>query len=914
MTAEADTARGPFWSGAGDSRDAGHSSLSWFMAARADAAGRLDADGDLEAAVVAVTGAGPWLARICATDPAALDVLADLTGPVVPVIDAVDPYERVRRIHDLGVLRVAARDLLGLDGIETVGRSLSEVADAVLAEASESAPAAQGLAVVALGKLGARELNYSSDVDLVLVADDDPTHRDASTDARPLLELARTAWRVDLDLRPEGRAGAVVRSLDSYRAYWSRWAEPWEFQALLKARPVAGPPDLGRRFALAAAAAVWGRPFGADELRQLRHLKARSEQHLHRRNLAERELKRGPGGIRDIEFSVQLLQLVHGRSDDTLRRAATLEGLDGLAAGGYVAPEDADAMASAYRFLRRLEHRLQLFAGQPAHTLPTSAERRRHLALVMGYRPEGTRSAEQQLDEELRRHRSNARAIHERLFFRPLLEAFSASPTGPPPVLSEAAVADRLAAFGFADTARTAQAVSELTRGFSRMSQLMQQMLPLLLDWLSGSADPDQGLLGLRILAGGAQSRDRLTTVCRESPTAARQLCLLLGTGPRLARDLQHHPDSLAGLASGEFPAVRPARQLQDQALRSLAWRSGNGATEQGLHHFAQAERLRIAARDILGLDDLGGVGGALSDLADAVIHAALERVAPKVPFAVFGMGRLGGREIGYGSDLDLLMVWDTASTATAEDEREADGAALALLRLIGGSSPSTGAYRVDLDLRPEGRQGPPARSLAAYEAYFERWAAPWERQALLRCRFVAGDADVGAAFENLVGHFVLQRPFGNADVVEIRRTKARMEKERVPAGEDPKFHLKLGPGSTSDVEWTVQLLQLAHRVPGAGTMETLDRLTRSGVVGRADAAVLRDAYNFCSAARNRLFLIRDLPAEALPAPGAVLSTLARSLGRSPSALRNEYTRVTRRARGVTERLFYGAGGPPPRP
>ncbi len=868
-------------------------------------------DPELQRALVAVVTASPWLARVCATEPLALDGLTGLEGPVgptassLPTITSLEPFERVRRTRDLGVLRIAARDLLGLDDLEAVGAALSSLARLVLVEALELAGApSAGLAVVGLGKLGANELNYASDIDLVLVSPDPAAE---PVDPRPFLELARHGWRIDLDLRPEGRSGPVLRTLASYQAYWARWAETWEFQALLKARPVAGDRELGTRFAGAAAEQIWRRPFGADDLRQVRYLKARAELEVQRRHRAEREVKRGPGGIRDIEFSVQLLQMVHGRDDDTVRAPDTLGALDALAAGGYVAPEDADALAHAYRFLRIVEHRLQMYEGQPVHSLPQTPERRRHLAATMGYRPDGGHSSVHQMDEDLRRHRAAVRAIHERLFFRPLLEVFTGGPSRRSPALSEEAVAQRLAAFGFADATRTAQAVTELTRGFSRMSQLMQRMLPVLLDWLSTSADPDQGLLGLRVLAEGAQSRDRLTAICRESPVAARQLCQLLGTGPRLARDLQRHPDALAGLASGQFPAARAVEDLRAQAVRSLSWRSGKGATELGLRQFAQAERLRIAARDVLGLDDIGQVGEDLSDLADAVIDAALGQVAPDVPFTVIGMGRLGGREIGYGSDVDLLLVWDAPEDGTSSGAEPAELAGLALIRLIGGSSPATGAYQVDLKLRPEGRHGPAARSLDAYAAYLERWAAPWEKQALLRSRVVAGDPDVGARFEALVGRFVRDQALSPTDLVEIRRSKARIEKERVPAGEDPKYHLKLGPGSMSDVEWTVQLLQLRHRIEGNGTVETLDRLAAERIVGRSDAAELRDSYVFCARARNRLSLIRDLPGESLPPPGPVLSTLARSLGYSPSGLRNEYARVTRRARRVMERLFYDA-------
>lgn len=874
----------------------------------------MDGDPALRVAILAVVAASPWLARVCATDSLAIDILADLAGgdlPELPHAAHVPPFEQLRRLKELGVLRIAARDLLGLDTVEVVGRRLTALAEGILAEALAATTAASdGMAVVGLGKLGAAELNYSSDIDLMLVAPEDAEEgqgRSHVPDPRPFVEMARSAWRIDLDLRPEGRSGALVRTLASYRAYWSRWAETWEFQALLKSRPVAGDEALGQAFANSAAEQVWGRPFGAEELRELRRMKGRAETELLRRNLQEREIKRGRGGIRDIEFAVQLLQLVHGRSDATLRAPATLDSLAALSSGGYVALEDADALAAAYRFLRKVEHRLQLYEGEQAYTLPRSADRLAHLALMMGYHHGGNRSAEQHFEEDLRRHRATARSIHEKLFFRPLLEAFTSSHAAK--ALPEEAVAERLSAFGFADAVRTAQAVSELTRGFSRMSQLMQRILPLLLDWLSTTPDPDQGLLGLRVLASGQQSRDRLVAVCRESPAGARQLCQLLGTASRFARDLQRHPDCLGGLASGEFPAKRGIRDLTVTAEKSLRWRSGEGSTELGLRLFAQAERLRIGARDVLDLDDVEETGRSLSDLADSVIAAALHHVSPSMPFTVIGMGGLGGREMGYASDLDLMMVWDSegADLPPAQCPASAEAAALALSRLIAGDSPATGAYRVDLGLRPEGRHGPTARSLESYAAYYERWAEPWERQALLRWRFVAGDKRLAEAFGVVADRFVWERPLTAEDILEIRRSKARIEKERVPAGEDPKFHLKLGPGSISDVEWTVQLLQLRHGRPAAGTLEALERLLAAGAVEPADAAVLRDAYRFCVRTRNRLSLIHDAPGDSLPVTGPLLSTLARSLGYTASGLRNDYARATRRARRVMERLFYEA-------
>ncbi|MDQ6839274.1 MAG: bifunctional [glutamine synthetase] adenylyltransferase/[glutamine synthetase]-adenylyl-L-tyrosine phosphorylase [Actinomycetota bacterium] len=904
-----------------------------------DAAGRVAEDHDLRATLVAVTAASPWLARLCLTDPLALDVLAgvDDASFAPPITDG-----DLARHKRLGMLRIAGRDLTGRDGLEDVVDALSDLADDVLGRAWAMSGAGD-LAIIAMGKLGARELNYASDVDVVLVGQGPTRH---------LLDEARRAWRVDLDLRPEGRSGAVVRSLDSYRHYWDRWAQTWEFQALLKARAAAGDAGLGAAFITEAMTRVWGRPFGADDLRRLRELKALAEEEMTRRGLQERELKRGRGGIRDIEFAVQLLQLVHGRQDPTLRAPSTLAALRALAAGGYVDTVDAVALEGAYRFLRVVEHRLQLYEDQQVHALPTDAGARARLARVLGYRDAASTSALAGFERDLRRHQATGRSIHERLFFRPLLEAFTVVRTtghgDRPPAevasvaaaplpdaagtLSPLAAAERLAAFGFSDAERTRQAVTELTRGFSRSSRLMRQLLPLVFEWLSQSPDPDLGLLGLRSLTTGEHRRSQLTTVFRESAEAARQLCLLLGTGPVFARGLERHPDVMISLsdrlgrtggATGDEAVDGTARtgrnsasspdDLIDLSRRSLSWRSGPRSRSDGLIAFHQRELLRVAAADVLGRASVDRTGQALSELAESVLGAGVGMVDPQVPFAVIAMGRLGGGELSYASDLDVLFVYDSRGdglalpdprTRTAAAAGEA--AAVALVKLIGGETPARRVYPLDANLRPEGRQGPLARSLDAFATYYDRWAQTWERQALVRGRFVAGDTGVGQRFARLAEGFVWDRPFTDTDIREVRRTKARVEGERIPAGEDPRFHLKLGRGSLSDIEWTAQLLQLTHGVRATGTLEALDALVDAGALIGDDARTLATCYRFCEQTRNRLFLVRGSAGDALPSTGHHLSTLARSLDATPSDLRQEYRRLTRRARRVVERLFYG--------
>ncbi len=876
---------------------------------RPELAERLSGNGTLLRGLVAVTAASPHLARLCLTDPDAIEMLADLDTR--PVIER-DTATAVARWKRLELLRIAARDLLGMDALEAVGSALAGLADEVLEDSIRLAELeGNELAVVGMGKLGGRELNYASDIDILLVGE---------ADARPVLANARMAWRVDVDLRPEGRNGPLTRSLESYQAYWDRWAETWEFQALIKARPVAGNPELGAAFAQEAARRVWNRPFGADDLRAVRAMKARTEGEVARRGLTERELKRGPGGIRDIEFAVQLLQLVHGRADPALRSPTTLDALKELAGAGYVAADDATALEAAYRFLRAAEHRLQLVEDQQVHALPTDPAGRTRLARVMGFRDEASATAEARFEAELRRHQATVRSIHERLYFRPLLEAFARAPAAPAG-LSETAIAERLAAFGFSDADRTRIAVQELTRGFSRSSRLMQQLLPLLFEWLSEAPDPDLGLLGLRSLASGQHRRDQMITVFRDSSEAARRLTLLLGTSPLFSRAFERQPDLLADLANGgpalrtppgpggrapaEAEGIRTRDELRVEAATTMGWRTRPEERRQGLMRWMQAEWVRLATADVLGRREVTATERGLATLAEVVLETALQEVNPGVPFAVAAMGRFGGGELSYASDLDVLLIFDDTLPATGI-AGAGMAAAEALLRYMHGTTPAARIWTMDTALRPEGRQGPLARSVGAYERYYERWAQLWERQALLRGRIVAGDRELGQRFEAVVAPFVWDRSLTDEDVREIRRMKARIERERIPAGEDPQFHLKLGRGSLSDIEWTVQLLQMRHHIRGEGTMAALAALMSAGVVSAEDAAVLSAAYRFCEETRNRLYLVRGRPGDSLPATGSVLTHLARSLGTTPSGLRDEYRRLTRRSRHVVERLFYG--------
>ncbi len=681
--------------------------------------------------LVTVLAASRSMARLLSSQPDAIDVLVDLDSR--PPLDAAT-VDRLGHWKRLELLRIAARDLVGQDELSVVTAHLSDLASDVIDAACRLAETT-GLTVVGMGKLGGGELNYSSDVDLMFVGDG--PSGELETQARRVMDLVRTCFRVDANLRPEGRDGRLVRTIESYEAYWDRWAEPWEFQALLKAGVVAGDRELGVRFSETAQRWLWSHPFSADDLRSLRTMKHRAEGLVSQHGLDEREIKLGPGGIRDIEFTVQLLQLVHGHADADLRSPNTLVALEEMSQAGYVDPDDAALLVDAHRFLRTVEHRLQLVDEQQVHTVPADPVAVDHLARVLGYRDTREGEAADGFWRDLRRHQLGVRAIHERVYFRPLLEAFAATPGALSP---EAAVA-RLVAFGFTDALRTQAAVRELTRGLNRTSRMMQQMLPLMLDWLSSSPDPDLGLLQLRNLLSSKAREATVVEAFRESPEAARRLCSILGTSRLLGDTVAHNPDLVDRLPRAERLATRPLEELVASAESATSWRDEITERQDAMRRWNERNRFGIAARDLLDLADVTTVGRDLSALGEAVLEVAVRSLDPQVRMAVLALGRFGGSELSYASDLDVIFVFDGSGPA---DVTEADRVATSLMRFVGGRTPAERIYDIDADLRPEGRQGPMARSLDAFRAYWEHYALVWERQAMIRARPVAGDLTLG--------------------------------------------------------------------------------------------------------------------------------------------------------------------------
>ncbi|MFF9218741.1 bifunctional [glutamine synthetase] adenylyltransferase/[glutamine synthetase]-adenylyl-L-tyrosine phosphorylase [Streptomyces viridosporus] len=864
---------------------------------------------------------------------------------------ATDPVA-LRVAYRRCLLSIAARDVCGTTEIAETAAELADLATATLRAALALAGAAAPedaalcrLAVIAMGKCGGHELNYVSDVDVVFVgeaangADEGKALRAATRLASHMMRICSettvegSIWPVDANLRPEGRNGPLVRTLASHLAYYQRWAKTWEFQALLKARPVAGDLALGEEYVAALQPLVWQAAERENFVADVQKMRRRVVENIPAAEV-DRQLKLGPGGLRDVEFAVQLLQLVHGRADTSLRSGTTLDALKALAAGGYVGRADAAQLDDAYRFLRSLEHRIQLYRLRRTHLVPEDEADLRRLGRSLGLRTDPVTT----LTREWRRHTAVVRRLHEKLFYRPLLDAVAQLAPGETRLSAEAA-RERLVALGYADPAAALRHLEALASGVTRKAAIQRTLLPVLLGWFADSADPDAGLLNFRKVSDALGKTPWYLRLLRDEGAAAENLARVLSAG-RLAPDLlMRAPEAVALLGDGDGAGLRPrSRAHLEQEVLAAVRRADNAV--QGVtaaRGVRRRELFRTAATDIIGsygtepqpaeadrgaLVDL--VGDAVSDLTAATLAGTLRAVVREgwgdtlpTRFTIIGMGRFGGHELGYGSDADVLFVHEPREGA---DEQEASRAAhkvVAEMRRLLQIPSADPPLLVDADLRPEGKSGPLVRTLKSYEAYYRRWSLVWERHALLRAEPVAGDEDLGRRFTELIDP--LRYPAGGLDeeaVREIRRLKARMESERLPRGTDPKLHAKLGPGGLSDVEWTVQLLQLRHGAeePGLRTTRTRQALAAAraaGLVREEDAAILDEAWVLATRVRNAVMLVRGRAGDTFPTQPRELAAVGRYLGYGPGHagdMLDAYRRTARRARGVMEELFYGGG------
>src|SRR3954470_14956943 len=862
----------------------------------------------------------------------------DAAAKLAIAIDAENPVDALRIEYRRLLLRLAARDLAEGLLVDEVAAVLADLAAGALETALRIArnqyfaahPGAADcrLAIIAMGKSGGRELNYVSDVDVLFCAErhdggpEPPALKTASQLAAAAMRICSahtgegTLWPVDAALRPEGKSGPLVRTLDSHFAYYQRWAKTWEFQALLKARPIAGDAELGRQYSERVGQLAWSAADREGFVDDVQAMRRRVIDHIPAADV-DRQLKLGPGGLRDVEFAVQLLQLVHGRSDESVRSGTTLVALESLTTSGYVGRTDGAVLADAYRFLRSMEHRIQLYRLRRTHQVPENEADLRRLGRSLGF----IKDPVAELTAAWKKHALEVRRLHEKLFYRPLLAAVARIP-GDEVRLTPEAAKQRLTALGYDDPASALRHIEALSGGGSGGSSVQRALVAAMLGWFAESPAPDAGLLAFRTISDALGSTPWYLRQLRDEGASAERLAHLLASGRYAVDLLQRAPEATAMLADERELVPRTQEALLSEMSAAARRQEAPEAAVAAIRAVRRRELFRVAAADLSGLLDVEAVGNALTGISIGTLTAALEvarrAVAKGSPeptrMSIVAMGRFGGHELGYGSDADVMFVHDPKPGADEKAATDfATQAATELRRLLAlpGTDPAVAG---DADLRPAGRQGPLVRTLASYASYYARWSAVWEAQALLRADPLCGDAELCQSFRELIDP--LRYPadgISERDVMEIRRIKARVDAERLPRGADPATHTKLGRGGLADIEWTVQLLQLreAHRVPGLRTTRTLGALraaVEANLVNAGEADTLRTAWELATRIRNAIMLVRARPGDSIPTDPRDLAAVAQICGYPPGEsgrFSDDSLRVTRRASNTVAHLFW---------
>ena len=919
----------------------------------------------LLADLLAVTGASDYLAQALSREPWLYSLFlegAEFRTPgqyeraVASALGAVQKpesrREALRRVKRREFLRIGWRDLARQAPMVETAREISDLADALVrgalqlavAEVSPRFPSVRDtvrFCVLAMGKLGARELNYSSDVDLMFVLDGpEPLEQGHREFARRVGERLigilseqtgeGRCFRVDMRLRPEGRAGTLVRSLAAYREYYDRWAETWERQALIKVRPVAGDAQLGERFVALVRPVTYRRLQGATLLEDVREMRAAVERKLDAAGEMELHVKEGRGTIRDIEFSVQILQLLFGADQPELQVADTWTALQRLHAVGLLVAEELAAFREGYAFFRTVEHRLQLLHDLPVRLIPTDAQDLLRLARSMGFADGEAFRAEYRRQSQV--VRSVAEAIQARLGVEtattdPLREAVLSadSPVG------AATLREELQRRGFPDVDRALDALTRLAVGGAdgghpaAVRRLFADTADTALEACAAAAEPTLALVGLADLADRKLLHRALYQTWIEHPETLRALGRFVGDAPGLTRLILRYPELSDVVTDPEqWSLLRTSGELRADLEARL---HGSGSYQRqlaALRRFRTRELVRLATRHVQRRASGPDEAREWSAVADAVVQIGLETAIRRlreqrgwaedasVPFAVFALGRFGGEDLHFASDLDLLYVHGESARLGL---REFELLAQTFGEVLQSQQPDGQAFPLDLRLRPEGRQGPTVVSLEGARRYYGAGgrAETWEFQALTRLRFVAGDGDLARQFREAVVPRVYRSPMPADWRGEIRAMKRRMETERVHPAQCGR-HLKLGPGGFSDIEFLVQYLQLQHGAAEAALRTpslraAIEALTQRRVLTEGEAQVLGEAHRLLTDLRQALYLLdpsgpTDLFPDAVSEPRRA-EVLARACGgRDFGELQARYQQATHAVRELFLRVF----------
>ena len=914
----------------------------------------------------------------------------------IPSDSSFAELQRELRIYKAGeFLRIGGRDLCGLARLEEVTGELSALAAACLQRAFEVCDrqlrADYGAAlldeggeaeftILGMGKFGGRELNFSSDIDLIYFYSSERGQTEGVADALgqhrgrihlhqyfvKLAELITRAlgqatedgfvFRVDLRLRPEGNSGEMANSQRSAEVYYESWGQSWERAALLKARPVAGSLALGERLLKGLEPFVYRRFLDYGMIEDIKLMKQKIDRRLSREG--ELNLKLGHGGIREIEFFIQTLQLIYAGKNPALRERNSLQALALLHGEGLIKTPDYETLRRAYVFLRNAEHRIQVVQERQTHSLPTRPEELRALARRCGF------AEYEPFAAALEEHRRGVEEIYRQLFYtseeelreevRPEV-AFLFDPAADPDlvkdVLEEKGFDNPDSAYESLLALRDGPPHSHLTQ---RARRQLERIAPLFLQEVIDSPEPGMALVNTERFLGALRARATFYALLAENREIVKLLVSLFGTSQFLSRIFIQHPEILDSLVARSYAVSFKAGEEMEAELEGLLAEAPDyEAKLDALRRYRNEEFLRIAMGDIHGQTLQGEGTTQLSTLADACLKAALaiarEELRPRfglpccrdaegagheAAFAIVGMGKLGGMELNYHSDLDIIFIYEGEGETVAApgcDQQRFRGQtnqeyfsrlAQRIISVLTLMTREGYVYQIDTRLRPSGNQGPLVTSLAAYERYHRSSAQPWERQALTKARVVAGEKVLAARIAELTRHFVYERPVPEGFREEIYRLRGRMESEIAREG-GTHFNIKTGRGGMVDVEFLAQYLQILHggerpALRQANTLRILDALSDEGVLTAADSETLASGYRFLRRLENKLRLVHDQSINQLSGDRGYLTKLARRLGyperprRPDQVLLEDYHAVTEKIRAVFDRILGPAAPPAP--
>lgn len=888
-----------------------------------------------------------FLKQIKPAKKSVADHLARLALLLNQEVSYEDFVRGLRRHKRREYLRIGARDLLPQVSLEETLRELTALADASLEAAYRFCraevekdfgalrlPGGNGknrFVILGMGKLGGEELNFSSDIDLIYLYEDEEgeseggrkgkkTPREFFTTLAERLTHAMSdvtdegfVFRTDLRLRPMGRSGPLVQSVASAMLYYESWGQCWERSALIKARAAAGDGELGRRFLKEVEPFIYRRYLDFTTVEELRHMKLRIERELIAPRQQERNLKLGRGGIREVEFLTQALQLVNGGYDPRLRERPTLRALSLLAQHGFIATRESQTLSAAYRFLRDVEHKIQMVQESHTHSIPEKEEEELALARRLGYVRKNRAGEPKLFWRDYRKHTAAVRRAFDRLFYGAQKEIAEEGSGGFQEIWNdldeEERVLENLEGLGFSDPQRAYRNLLAVRDGETfappspRRLRALRTLGPALMAEIVKSGAPDQTLFNLAEFSHRVGARTGILTLLAENPKTMRLLLRLFASSQFLTDLFIKRPELLDSLIRFDLTRLRKTRDEQLAEIRAaLAATDDLEANLNSLRRYRVEEFIRIGLHDLGGTLELQEVLSQLSGLADACVEGALGLAAKELVrgygplargrFTVLGMGKLGGGEIDYNSDLDLIFIYGAPEEARSEGGPAGHLDAheyyvklgQRLITFLSAPTEEGILYKIDMRLRPSGKSGPLVSSLEAFRAYHQTSSELWERQALIKARWVAGDRSLGNEAGQIAEAFAYRsRGLKPEDIAEIHHLRMRMEREL--AQEDlSQFNLKKGLGGMVDIEFLAQMLQLSYgfrypKLRQRATSAALSALRELKILKEREFRLLSQGYLFLRQLDHRLRLERGQSLDVLEREADKLQSIARAMG-----------------------------------